>query len=64
MSEPTKALRTCSWCTKSELDGVHIVAGPQANICEDCVRLACAVLGFVIAEPTSDVDASARRDES
>jgi hypothetical protein len=40
-------VRTCSWCGKPEGE-VRVVAGPGTNICEDCVRLTCAVLGIQI----------------
>lgn len=29
----------CSFCDRSELDGVRLVAGPKAYICNDCTEL-------------------------
>ena len=48
--------RSCSWCGKP--DGqVKLVAGPVANICEACVRLACAVLGIQIVPEGTEPEA-------
>jgi hypothetical protein len=41
------ALRACSFCGKTEAE-TKLVAGPVANICVSCVRLACGVLGIKI----------------
>lgn len=35
----------CDFCGKQRRDGVRLVAGPGACICEDCVRLARDVIG-------------------
>jgi hypothetical protein len=37
--------RSCSFCGKTEAE-TKLVAGPSANICGDCTRLACGVLGI------------------
>jgi hypothetical protein len=42
-------LRSCSFCGKTEADS-KLVAGPVANICARCTRLACGVLGIVISD--------------
>lgn len=34
---------TCSFCGKSSKDGLIVIPGPQANICENCVEI-CAVI--------------------
>lgn len=44
-SEP----RFCSWCGKSDREA-PLVAAPNANICEACTRLACAIFGIEIVE--------------
>jgi len=41
------AVRSCSFCGKPDGE-VKLVAGPIANICEACVRLACTILGIKI----------------
>jgi ATP-dependent Clp protease ATP-binding subunit ClpX len=38
MARSTKQIH-CSFCGKSEADGVMIIPGPQANICEFCVEI-------------------------
>jgi len=48
--------RSCSWCGKPDGE-VKLVAGPVANICEACVRLACAVLGIQILADKTEPDA-------
>jgi ATP-dependent protease Clp ATPase subunit len=51
MASPSEAsapvVRTCSWCGKPDGE-VRLVAGPIANICEGCVRLACVILNIKI----------------
>lgn len=37
--------RSCSFCGKTEAE-TKLVAGPAANICASCTRLACGVLGI------------------
>lgn len=56
-SNPARATAeyTCTFCGKSDLE-VRLVAGP-ANICEGCVRLACAVLGIQILPEATESDA-------
>ena len=41
--------RSCSFCGKSEVAS-RLVAGPAANICASCTRLACGVLGIALSE--------------
>ncbi len=36
---PSKKGISCSFCGKSEMDGVLVIPGPQANICEFCVEI-------------------------
>jgi hypothetical protein len=43
------ALRSCSFCGKSEAES-KLVAGPAANICASCTRLACGVLGIALSD--------------
>jgi hypothetical protein len=50
---PAPVVRTCSWCGKRDGE-VRLVAGPIANICEACVRLACVVLGIPIEPAGSE----------
>ncbi|MFO7936821.1 MAG: ATP-dependent Clp protease ATP-binding subunit ClpX [Kiritimatiellia bacterium] len=38
MAHVNKKIR-CSFCGKSEADGVMVIPGPQANICEFCVEI-------------------------
>jgi ATP-dependent Clp protease ATP-binding subunit ClpX len=38
MAPSTKGI-SCSFCGKSEADGVMVIPGPQANICEFCVEI-------------------------
>jgi hypothetical protein len=40
------APRSCSFCGRTEAE-TKLVAGPAANICADCTRLACGVLGIL-----------------
>ena len=40
-----EAVRSCSFCGKSSAEE-KLVAGPAANICAACARLACGVLGI------------------
>ena len=35
---------TCSFCSTSESDSETIVAGPEVNICDECIALCVAVL--------------------
>jgi hypothetical protein len=49
-------LIACSWCGKRG-DEVRVVAGPDSNICEACVCLACAVLGIRILPEGAEPDA-------
>jgi hypothetical protein len=37
---PFRAVGNCSFCGKSERQGVRLVRGPDVAICEECVRLA------------------------
>jgi hypothetical protein len=46
---------TCSWCGKLG-DEVRVVAGPNSNICEACVRLVCAVLSIQILPEATEPD--------
>jgi hypothetical protein len=39
------APRSCSFCGKTDAE-TRLVAGPVANICASCTRLACGVLGI------------------
>lgn len=39
------APRACSFCGKNEAE-TKLCAGPKANICASCTRLACGVLGI------------------
>jgi len=55
--EPTRAtesrtLRACSFCGKTEEES-KLVAGPGSNICENCSRLACGVLGIALSDDKS-----------
>jgi hypothetical protein len=43
--------RSCSFCGDTES---KVVAGPEANICASCTRLACGVLGIELS--TSDTE--------
>ena len=43
------ALRSCSFCGKTEAES-KLVAGPAANICAPCTRLACGVLGIALSD--------------
>jgi hypothetical protein len=43
------ALRSCSFCGKPETES-RLVAGPAANICASCTRLACGVLGIALSD--------------
>ena len=49
---PAPVVRACSWCGKPDGE-VRLVAGPVANICDACVRLACAILNIKIE---TDID--------
>jgi hypothetical protein len=42
---PPVAPRSCSFCGKTDAE-TKLVAGPAANICAACARLACGVLGL------------------
>lgn len=42
----TAAPRSCSFCGGTES---KVVAGPEANICASCIRLACGVLGIELS---------------
>jgi hypothetical protein len=44
-----EALRSCSFCGKPETES-RLVAGPVANICASCTRLACGVLGIALSD--------------
>ena len=46
-----RGARSCSFCGKTEAES-KLVAGPAANICASCTRLACGVLGI----PLSDLE--------
>lgn len=39
-----KTSRRCSFCGRSELDGLRIFAGPRAAVCEECIRTCAALL--------------------
>ena len=39
-----KTFDTCSFCGKSQEDGVHLIAGKNANICDSCVEVCNDVL--------------------
>lgn len=43
---PRPGGRSCSFCGKTDAE-TKLVAGPVANICATCTRLACGVLGIV-----------------
>jgi hypothetical protein len=43
------ALRSCSFCGRTEAES-KLVAGPAANICASCTRLACGVLGIALSD--------------
>lgn len=43
------ALRACSFCGKTEAEA-KLVAGPVANICAACTRLACGALGIAVSD--------------
>ena len=47
------ALRSCSFCGKTEAEA-KLVAGPLANICGPCTRLACGVLGITLSEDRTE----------
>lgn len=42
------ASRSCSFCEKTDTE-TKLVAGPEANICASCTRLACGVLGIELS---------------
>ncbi|WP_437479723.1 ClpX C4-type zinc finger protein [Sorangium sp. So ce1014] len=44
----TAAPRSCSFCGKTDKES-KLVAGPEANICASCTRLACGVLGIELS---------------
>ena len=44
MGEKEKVLH-CSFCGKSDDEGVKLVAGPSVFICNECVELCNAILG-------------------
>ncbi|WP_437958111.1 ClpX C4-type zinc finger protein [Sorangium sp. So ce119] len=44
----TAVPRSCSFCGKTDTDS-KLVAGPEANICASCTRLACGVLGVELS---------------
>ncbi len=44
-AEHATAPRSCSFCGKTDAE-TKLVAGPVANICASCARLACGVLGI------------------
>ncbi len=59
MTNPASSLAlplTCSWCGKRGDEDRRVVAGPDSNICEECVRHTCAVLGFQIVPPEMATD--------
>jgi ATP-dependent protease Clp ATPase subunit len=35
---------TCSFCDKSKLQVKKLIAGPRADICEECVDICCEIL--------------------
>jgi hypothetical protein len=56
------AARVCSWCGKPDGE-VELVAGPDADVCEACVRCACAVLGIQILPQGTGPDALPEPDQ-
>ncbi|WP_437913751.1 ClpX C4-type zinc finger protein [Sorangium sp. So ce302] len=44
----TAVPRSCSFCGKTDTES-KLVAGPEANICASCTRLACEVLGIELS---------------
>ncbi|WP_437600106.1 ClpX C4-type zinc finger protein [Sorangium sp. So ce590] len=44
----TAVPRSCSFCGKTDKES-KLVAGPEANICASCTRLACGVLGIELS---------------
>jgi hypothetical protein len=45
------APRSCSFCGDTES---KLVAGPEANICAACTRLACGVLGIKLSSSETE----------
>ncbi|WP_437581992.1 ClpX C4-type zinc finger protein [Sorangium sp. So ce887] len=45
------APRSCSFCGDTES---KLVAGPEANICAACTRLACGVLGIKLSSSDTE----------
>ncbi|XYH97136.1 ClpX C4-type zinc finger protein [Sorangium sp. So ce1128] len=44
----TAVPRSCAFCGKTDKES-KLVAGPEANICASCTRLACGVLGIELS---------------
>ncbi len=49
----------CSFCNKSEGEGVRVIAGPCVYICRDCVDICNAILAEDEAQASDDLVASA-----
>ncbi len=49
---------SCSFCGKSEADGVMVIPGPQANICEFCVEICHEIVQEEQRVDDSEDDAS------
>ena len=49
---------SCSFCGKSEADGVMVIPGPQANICEFCVEICHEIVQEEQRIATPENDAS------
>ena len=48
-------LRYCSFCGKCEHEVRRMVAGPQVNICCECVEMCARVCAEVPAQPEQQV---------
>lgn len=61
--EAESAEPRCSFCSKDHLQVRKLVAGPVANICDECVGVCVDILRDA-QEPTADLLKSARRETS
>ncbi|NCD33603.1 MAG: ATP-dependent Clp protease ATP-binding subunit ClpX [Spartobacteria bacterium] len=53
---PKKTDKVCSFCGRSQKEAGRLIAGPDANICPECVRLASAIVEH---EPKNEDDGEA-----
>ena len=50
-TSPTKRVFHCSFCGKSQMDVVKLIAGPGVFICDACVDLCVPIMAAAPSEP-------------